>query len=332
MKRKEILQLALLIAIIAFAAWRYMTRTYETKRSEILLDTFVEVSIRTKDKTPDALIDSTFSLMRGYEDRLSYYKEGSEIERINLSDTTRFVITEDVRSMLAMGKDLYARTDSLYDLSIGELSDLWDFDKGIVPDSAAILEAQRHVGFDKLEISDSELIKPVGYKINLGSVAKGYIIDRAVEFLQSQGVLSGYINAGGDIRYFGDTGTMRVGIRHPRDREDVIAVLNLKECAVVTSGDYERFFILDDQRYHHIIDPKTGYPAQNTISVTVIAPNATLADALSTAMFLLGPEDAIELAKSYPDVNAIIYYQNGEEIISMRTMGVKDILEKEDGS
>ncbi len=332
MKRKEIFQLLLLIAIIAFAAWRYMTRSYETKRSEILLDTFVEISIRTTDKNPDALIDSAFSLMSGYEDRLSYFKDGSEIVRMNLSDTTRFTISEDVRSMMALGAELYTKTDSLYDLSIGVLSDLWDFENEIVPDSAAIVVAQRCVGFDKLTVSDAELIKPVGFKINLGSVAKGYIIDRAVEFLMTKDVLSGYINAGGDIRYFGDIGTMRVGIRHPRDREDVIAVLNLKECAVVTSGDYERFFIQNDVRYHHIINPMTGYPAQNTISVTVIAPNATLADALSTAMFLLKPEKAIELAKSYPDVNAIIYYQEGDEIISMRTMGIKELLETEDGS
>ncbi len=337
MKRKEILQLTLLILVIAFAAWRYTTRTYETKKSEILLDTFVEISIETCSKDADALVDSAFALMSRYEERLSYYKEGSEIYEMNRADTNAFTVSPDVVSMLELGARLYAKTDSLYDLSIGALSDLWDFEQKIVPDSATLIQAMSQVGFDKINLDGQILTKPASFKINLGSVAKGYIIDRAVEYLQKHDVVSGYINAGGDIRYFGDTGKMRVGIRHPRDREDVIAILNLDNCAVVTSGDYERFFIQDSVRYHHIINPKTGFPAQNTISVTVIAPNATLADALSTAMFLLEPENAIELAKSCNEkrdgeqINAIIYYQDGDEIISMKTIGVKELLESEDG-
>ncbi len=332
MKRKELLQLLLLVAIIVFAAWRFMTRSYEIKDSQILLDTFVEVSIKTSDKNAKALIDSTFNLMRDYEKRLSYFKDGSEIVEMNSSEDTQFLLSPDVQEMMTLGATLYTKTDSLYDLSIGVLSDLWDFEKKIVPDSSAIADAQSHVGFDKLSLDGTNLTRPVGMKINLGSVAKGYIIDRAVEYLISKGVLSGFINAGGDIRYFGDTGKMRVGIRHPREMDGIIAVLNLEECAVVTSGDYERFFMQDSVRYHHIINPKTGFPAQNTISVTVIAPNATLADALSTAMFLLKPEKAIELAKSFPGVNAIIYSQEGDEIISMRTMGVKDFLESDDSN
>jgi thiamine biosynthesis lipoprotein len=149
--------------------------------------------------------------------------------------------------------------------------------------------------------------------VDLGAIAKGYAIDRAAEVLRRAGIESAAINAGGDIRLIGDHGARpwRIAIQHPRDSARPLATLELADAAVVTSGDYERFFEQDGVRYHHIFDPRTGYPAGRCQSVTVVAPSAALADALSTAVFVLGPEEGFALLQRFPEAEGLIVAADG---------------------
>ncbi|MCD4650614.1 MAG: FAD:protein FMN transferase [Candidatus Cloacimonetes bacterium] len=323
MKKKDWIYLLLLLMVLGYSVYRYVTNEFTVKESRILLDTFVEINVVSSNKNITVAVDSAFVLIAGYDDRFSYFNPESEVSQMNNATSDSVIISNELAEMLLLAEKLYHESDSLYDVTIGNLADLWNFDEPVVPSEQAIRTAQTATGFHKMKLENNMLKRPPGFRINLGSIAKGYIVDKAVELLQSYDVSYGYINAGGDIRYFGEIEPHWVGIRHPRDSNAIIDTLYLQQCAVVTSGDYERYFIVDGVRYHHIINPKTGLPVENTISVTVIAPNAFLADALSTALFLMPPEKAIELSKSYHGVDAVIYYRSGEDIISMKSSGMK---------
>jgi thiamine biosynthesis lipoprotein len=149
--------------------------------------------------------------------------------------------------------------------------------------------------------------------VDLGAIAKGYAIDRALAVLRSFGITSAAINAGGDIGLLGSKQDRpwRIGVQHPRQPGEVLVTIEARDRAVVTSGDYERFFERDGRRYHHLFDPHSGYPADRCQSVTVLAPNAMLADALATALFVLGPEAGLALLHDYPGVDALIVAADG---------------------
>jgi thiamine biosynthesis lipoprotein len=179
-----------------------------------------------------------------------------------------------------------------------------------------------------------------GMAIDLGGIAKGYAVDRGLAILQQAGFRDAMITAGGDLRTVSSpltAGRRYIWIRHPRPAHSDSAAsdtateffgkFRLDAGAVSTSGDYERFFIKNGQRYHHIIDPHTGYPARRSISATVIAKNSVIADALSTTIFVLGPERGIAVADSLPDVEAMIIYQDQQQIKWRATESFKNKLE-----
>jgi FAD:protein FMN transferase len=235
-----------------------------------------------------------------------------------------------------LGNELISLIDHAYSLSLdtygtfrpdlGPLVSLW----GVGTDSARIplyWEIE-----DKLELISETIftvedtimgrLDPFGASLDLGGVAKGYAVDRACLVLKDLGITAGMVWAGGDLKVFGrkpDHEPWRVAVRHPRDPEKFAAVLELYEdAAVATSGDYERYFEIDEGRYHHIIDPGTGYPAINSISATVVADLCTDADAYATAFFVLGPEAAIQLAATF-DLPTMVMEERQGEIIELET-------------
>jgi len=329
MKKRHLINLIVLILILAFAAYNFYHRPQTLVKSRFLMDTLVEITAVSTDKNLEKTIDKTFDLIDEYDRKFSFYKESSDLWKINHSEADTFVIDKDFYQMLTLGKRLYEKTDSLYDLSIGKLSDLWDFNKTHIPATDSIKIALKQLGFDKIKFTENKLFKPTEIELNLGSLAKGFIVDKAVEFLRENRVREGIVNAGGDLRIFGYEKPQKIGIQHPRKKtNEIIAVLQVKNKAVVTSGDYEQFFILNGKRYHHILDPKTGFPSENCISVTVIAPTTLEADAFSTALFLLKPEEAITLADETPDLETIIYTQENEKIVSYYSKNTDKYLEK----
>jgi thiamine biosynthesis lipoprotein len=328
MNKKEILSIILLILVLGFAWYRYQNKIYTYADNRILMDTIVSLKFETKTSDVNAQADSVFKLIQYYENKLSTYKEDSYVWNINNAEVDSFAMDADVYEILTRSEKLFLLTNKKYDVTIGEIADLWDFENEVVPTDKQIKEAQKTIGFDRVKFNEKYLIKPRGMKINLGSVAKGFILDKVAEHLESRNVISGYVNAGGDIRFFGNQEKQSIGIRHPR-KGDIIGTIAVNSGSVVTSGDYERFFIKDNRRYHHIIDPITGYPADNSVSITVIADNGEDADIFSTALFLLKPEKAIELAEKFDNVEAIIYYIDNDKIKNIKTTGMKNFLIEE---
>jgi thiamine biosynthesis lipoprotein len=325
MKRKDIINIVLFVIVFAFAAYRFSKLTYSNQKSAFVMDTIVDIKIESKDKNTDETIAGAFKLMEDYEKKFSFYKKESPIWQFNNNEIESLYLDEDLKNILAISRQLNIDTNSHYDITIGALSEIWDFENNIIPTGKEIEKAKSRTGFNKLTIINGYLKGSEGIKINLGSLAKGYIIDKTIEYLTQKDVISGYINAGGDIRIFGNKKPVKIGIMHPRsDSNETIDVLSIINRSVVTSGDYERYFIEDGIRYHHILDPLTGYPSHEAISVTVIAETALIADAHSTALFLLKPESAIELANRTDDVEAIVYYFKENKIEKLETKGISD--------
>lgn len=208
---------------------------------------------------------------------------------------------------------LYQVSDGAFDITVAPLSRLWGFFDGDprVPKSSLIKTTLGLIGMEKICDQKTFLDLPEEMSLDWGGIAKGYGIDLAARTLKESGITKGFINAGGDLYCWGKnpTGTSwKIGIKHPR-KEGFIGVLEIHDMGAATAGDYQRFFILDGIRYHHIFNPKTGYPAQGKQSVTIVGPETLLCDALSTALFVsLNPEIIL---KKYPDYGAIIVASDG---------------------
>jgi thiamine biosynthesis lipoprotein len=199
-----------------------------------------------------------------------------------------------------------------FDITFNVMWGVWDFKQRppTLPDPAEIgrrlpLIDYRDVVLDRRARTIE--LRRKGMKIGLGGIGKGCAVDRVCALLESEGVTNYIVSGGGDVRVAGSRGKTpwRLGVQHPR-KESLLYVLDMTDVAIATSGDYERYFILDGKRYHHILDPKTGYPASGLSSVTLIAPEAMDADALSTSVFVLGARKGLELLEGLPGVEGIV--------------------------
>lgn len=328
MKRLDIVNIMIFLLIFALAYYKYSHKTHTVKDTEFLLDTLIEIKANGQNEKVQSAIDSTFSLIENLEKKFSYYDEKSEIAKFNRNEIPCIGLEREYQTIFALSKKAFFQTDSLYDVTIGSLTDIWNEDK--VPSEDSIKIALQNIGFDKLEFSQNSVFKPEELKLNLGSLVKGYIVDYAVNDLKTMGVNSGYINAGGDMRIFGQKKDLEIGIQHPRVKDQLVATLQIRNQAIVTSGDYERFFSYQGKRYHHILNPKTGFPATKNIAVTVIADSTIIADAYSTALFLLSPEKAIILADQIAEIEALVIFENDEKLQAKLSANFKKYIQSWD--
>ncbi len=319
MNIKDWLYIVFIVALLGVGVYRYQHRTYTDSQTKIVMDTFTEISVTSKSKNVNALIGNAFSLIQSYNDKFNYFDSSSALSKINNSIKDSIPIDPELLEMFELAGELNQKSNGLYDVSVGTLTDIWRYDRAHVPSSDSIKMALQNVGFNRILISNNYLTKPLGVKINLGSIAKGYIVDKAMEYLQKNGAVSGFVNAGGNIRTFGFTKNNSVGIVHPRKKDSLIGEIKIKNGGVATSGDYERYFEVKGKRYHHILNPKTGMPSEGTMSVTIIAPTATLADGLSTTLFVMEHKKAIELLEQFPGTEAIIFYEEKGKIKSIQS-------------
>lgn len=206
-------------------------------------------------------------------------------------------------------------SEGAFDPTFRTFGRLWDFkaEPPQIPTAEAVAEAVARCGWQKVELIDGKVRKPEGLEIGLGGIAKGYGVDRAMQVLMDHGIEHAIVNAGGDLKALGRNGDelWTIAIRHPREQQRVLAVLPVSNSCVVTSGDYERFFEVDGRRYHHILDPRTGYPATGAMSATVIAPDAAVADALATSLCVLGPE-SLAIIEELPRCEALLVDLDGK--------------------
>lgn len=290
------------------------------RRSEFLLNTFVTITLYDKDE--EKLLEEAVKLCRDYEEKLSKTVEGSEIYQINHREAgvKAMEVSDETAEMIEKGLYFSSLSDGAFDLTIEPLSSLWNFTGEVkeVPDARAIREAAERVDYRKLSVEGNQ-VRFLDDQVNIepGAVAKGYIADRLKAYLKDQGVESGLIDLGGNILCIGsrpDNTPFKIGLQKPYfDRKETVAVLNITDQSVVTSGVYERCFEQDGVRYHHLLNPKTGYPYDNgLLSVTIVSDSSVDGDGLSTACFSLGLEQGMELANSLDGVYAYFITEDYE--------------------
>jgi FAD:protein FMN transferase len=254
-------------------------------------------------------------VMREYhriDDAMSTYKPDSEISRVNShAAEAPMIISAELFGLVERSLELSKMSDGAFDITYDSVGYLYDFRARQRPTDRQIDERidavdYRHVVLDRAR--STIFFKANGVRINLGGIAKGYVVERAAAMLRASGVEHALLNAGGDTRVIGDRRGQPwiVGIRHPRVADEVVTRLPLVDEAISTSGDYERYFEENGHRYHHIINPATGRPTEGILTVTVIGPDGTMTDGLDTAIFVLGVERGLELIEAYPDYETII--------------------------
>ena len=237
---------------------------------------------------PEVAITNAYNEITRIERMMTTWRDDSEVSRINAQAGIAPVkVSDETMAVLQMSQRASKLSGGAFDITFYAMKGLWKFDDDLepkVPDAAAIAARLPLINYKKLVLNakaHTAFLKVKGMRINLGGIAKGYAVDRATDILRKAGFPNGIVQAGGDLMCAGSKGGQpwSTGIRDPRGgRTDVFAKMYLENHAFSTAGDYERFFILDGKRYHHIIDPRTGYPATRSQSVTIYAPNAFLAD------------------------------------------------------
>jgi thiamine biosynthesis lipoprotein len=229
------------------------------------------------------------------------------------------------------------RSEGVFDISFDAMRGLWKFDEGRedrIPARSAVDKARKLIDYRKIKLDSAQssvMLEGAGMRISLGGIAKGYAVDAAAKVLRQEGLTSFFAQAGGDLYVQGqkpDNTRYKVGVRDPRgkDSNDFFARLEVKDHAFSTAGDYERSFISDGKRYHHIIDPRTGWPATASRSVTIWAKDAFTADAIDDAVFILGPEKGLALVESIDDCGAVIVDDKNKVWISKRLKDLVQVL------
>jgi thiamine biosynthesis lipoprotein len=278
------------------------------KDTQLLMGTFVEVVSARKEAAP-----IVFAEIRRIENLLSKYKPESELSRLNC--TGKLQVSPETFFVLKKAKEFWQASSGAFDITVGPLVDLWGFtDKHFrIPEDNQIKETLRQVGSDKIILQEADSVVEFqlsGMKIDLGAIAKGYALDCAAKKLKEAGITRCLLNAGGQVYALGDKYGLpwKVAVRPPR-RQKVSSHLELRNQSASTSGDYEQYFLKKRCRYSHILDPRTGYPAHSGISaVTVVAPEALVADALSTAIFVLGEAGGRKLLDKFPATKITCVY------------------------
>ena len=287
-----------------------MTGTY--------FDTVVQVEAWGADRE---ILDRCEELCAYYENLLSPSIEESEIYKINQSHGLPVTVSDETAGLLRLGIHYGELSGGKFDITIASASELWDFtgnSSGTVPDPSALEEAVSHIDYRCVQIDGNTVtLTDPEAKIDLGGIAKGYIADQLKEYLTSAGVRHALINLGGNVLTLGgryDGSDFRIGIQKPFSEDGtILGTVSVSDSSVVSSGDYERYFKKDGAIYHHILDPDAGYPVQNDLDqVTIISDRSVDGDALSTACYVLGLEDGMELVRSMEGIEAVFVTKDGE--------------------
>ena len=234
---------------------------------------------------------------------------------------------QEVFDLFKTARKIYIDSTGDFDISIAPLSKLWGFhDSNFrVPQHEEILACLKTIGLNKIKTDGKILSFPQGMSLDWGGIAKGYGVDQAVNICRENYISKGFINAGGDLFCWGNNpqGQLwKIGIKHPR-KEGFLGILNLTDSGAATTGDYQRYFIEDNIRYHHVLDPKTGYPAEGNQSITVVGPETVICDALSTALFI--SSEPQEIVDKYPDYGAVVVDSNGRLLFLGKKINLTDL-------
>ncbi len=256
---------------------------------------------------------------------LNFYADDSELSTINRNAGIKPVrVSPDTLEIIQAAVYAGEQTEGGFDVTVGPIVKLWDFNKKIMPDAASIAKRLPFVGYRNILVdtaASTVFLKKAGVQMDLGGIIKGFAADKAVAVLKQNGIQGGIVAVAGDIRVFGrqpDGRPWHIGVQNPRQKgEDdaLLATLNLEDKGISTSGDYQRYFIRDGVRYHHLLNPKTGFPESLCQSVTVIAPAATLTDPFATGIFVMGPKKGLAVLEKL-GLDGIIVDRNGKVLMT----------------
>jgi len=256
--------------------------------------------------------------MRRVDSAFSPYIESSELSRLNRDAPKDWVfVSDELYDLLEKSAQISRLSEGAFDITYASVGRYYDYREGKVPEPETEQLAVQAIDYRHVELDPAthrvRFTHPKVY-LDLGGIAKGHAVDRCIAILVQAGITDASVAAGGDSRIVGDRNghPWTVGIRHPRRENEMSAVLPLVDTAISTSGDYERFFERDGIRYHHILDPQTGRSAAGAWSVTILGPDATTTDALSTSVFVLGVERGLSLIDRLPGVDAIVIDPQGQ--------------------
>ena len=313
---KKIFCVTAICAVTVFCCGCGEKRPMKMQSVDTAMGTVIQQTIYTADESSKGMEDILNLLRQLEEQELSRRRNTSEISAVNASAGSGegYIILPQLAEILGQCLDVWKQSEGAFDVTMGSVVSLWDIDgwaagerEGTfaLPDNEQLQDALELCGSGKLQLNEGQIYLPEGMILDLGAVGKGIALDRILEYLKKDDKITGaIISAGGSVLTFGEKpegNEWKVGIANPADPSERIGVLALEgQWCISTSGDYERYVEAGGVRYHHIIDPATGYPADSGVSgVTVLSKDGFLSDALSTACFILGPEKGTALAAYY---------------------------------
>ncbi len=281
-----------------------------------------EITLIAKDSSEaNTYIDLAVGEITRIEKLISSWDPASQTSEINRNAGIKSIkVDEELYNLIGRSVEISKLTDGAFDISFASMDKIWKYDGSMteMPSEEAIKQSVAKIGYQNI-ILDPEnftvFLKLEGMKIGFGGIGKGYAADKAKKLLMEKGVSAGIINASGDMNTWGkqpDGEFWKVAITNPMDKNKAFALLPLKDNAVVTSGNYEKYVTFNGIRYTHIIDPRTGYPAVGIISATVFAPKAEIADALATSIFVMGKDVGIDFINQLPKIECIVIDEKGE--------------------
>ena len=292
------------------------------KRTLKLMGSKFDITVVAKNKkTADSYIDVAVNEISRVEKLISSWNVNSQTTLINNNAGVKPVtVDKELFNLIERAIKISKLTDGAFDISYASMDRIWKFDgtMKVFPSEEKIKTSVLRVGFKNIILNKEKstvFLKLKGMKIGFGGIGKGYAADKAKRLLVKKGVKGGIINASGDMNTFGKQSNgkpWQVGITNPLNKNKVFALLPIDNSAVVTSGNYEKFVIFKNKRYTHIIDPRTGYPSNGIVSVSVFAPSAELADALATSIFVMGKEVGVNLINQLKGIDCIIVEDTGE--------------------
>ena len=312
------------IIIIMVVAGFWAIRSYNTyishveKEMRFMMDTYVTIYAVGPKAITSKAIELALNRMQEIDTKFNSLNPKSPVYAFN--HTLDPISDKEIISLIQIALRISEESGGAFDISIAPLAELWGFYSKdyYLPAPQEIKDCLAKVGYQHLLLSNGKLVKDSeGVRIDLGGIAKGYAINEAIKVLKSNGVTSALIDAGGDVYGLGKKGSRlwKVGIKDPRG-EGIIGYVEVENLAVMGSGDYERFFIRDGERYHHIFNPKTGYPTQGVQSVILIYNDPVIAQAWTKIPFIMGPEKGLERLEKIPNIKAIIITESGKILYS----------------
>jgi FAD:protein FMN transferase len=308
--------LFILLFLVAYKIAVDSVRPEKISRTKILMGTVVDIQVRNGDEeAASAAMEAAFNEIKRVEVIFSSMDKEGYIYNINESADSVIPTMGELNTILQASKQLNHLTKGAFDISLQNLIELWGFEKKpVLPTEADIKNALMSAGWDNLEIQNENIVKRNNVRLNFGAIAKGYAVDRAVDVLLKHGMTDALVDAGGEIKTTG--GDWRVGVQDPDGIDRLLYILDLKGKSVATSGDYEQYLEKDGKKYHHILNPFTGYPGDKCKSVTIISDENYFADGLATGVFIMGPEEGLVLVEQIEGTEALIIDNQGKTWLS----------------